>query len=62
MALAVLSTSGLVEAGTITWTVAITPKGGGTVVWRTSSPVASGTLTNSGTLKLDLNAWVEFCP
>ena len=59
LSLLILATSGLVQAASITWKVVISPKGGGTVQWRTSSPAASGTLTNSGSLKFDSGAYVD---
>ena len=43
----------------ISWNVKITPAGGGSVAWATSSPPASGTLTAPGKLTFDENAYLD---
>jgi hypothetical protein len=47
------------SAATLTWTITISPSGGGTVEWKTSSPSASGTLTASGSITFDVNAMID---
>jgi hypothetical protein len=59
LAHAVMFTSGFVDAAKIAWTVGITPVGGGTVEWHTSSPVASGILSKTGTVTFDSGAFID---
>lgn len=60
-ALALFCVGALTEANaaTVKWSVIITPTGGGSVVWATSSPAKSGTLLKSGTLQFDAGAYVD---
>jgi len=55
----VMLCTGSLTAATLTWSVVIIPTGGGTVDWTTSSPAASGTLTNSGSVKFNANSYVD---
>lgn len=56
---AALVATTVVEAATVSWKVRITPAGGGSVVYQSSSPVKAGTLTTSGSLTFNLNAYVD---
>jgi len=57
--LQVLSPLGLAWGGTLTWSVTITPAGGGQIDWATSSPVANGMLDKSGKITVDQGAFVD---
>jgi hypothetical protein len=57
--LALLLVGSIARAQNISWNVKISPKGGGQVVWHTSSPSASGTLTASGKITFDSGAYVD---
>lgn len=59
LAFALFFTSNLAEAQKLSWKVAITPAGGGTVEWQTSSPAATGIFSKSGTLTFDKGAYVD---
>jgi hypothetical protein len=43
----------------ITWAIVINPAGGGSVVWQTTQPVNSGTLSKSGSLTIAEGAYVD---
>lgn len=60
-ALALFCMGALTEASaaTVKWSVIITPTGGGSVAWATSSPPKSGILLKSGTLQFDAGAYVD---
>jgi hypothetical protein len=59
LTLALLSAGSIARAQNITWNVKISPTGGGQVVWQTSSPSASGTLTASGKITFASGAYVD---
>ena len=59
LACAVLFTSSLADAQKVSWKVTISPSGGGTVDWQTSSPAASGTLSKSGTVSFNSGSYVD---
>ncbi|MCX7098048.1 MAG: hypothetical protein NTV43_09130 [Methylococcales bacterium] len=44
---------------TISWTVVITPAGGGKVPWQTNMPAKSGTLVKSGVIKFENGAAID---
>lgn len=54
-----LTPLGVAWGAPLTWTIAITPKGGGQVDWATSSPAASGTLDASGKITFDEGAFLD---
>lgn len=58
-AFALLCLSALGEAATIKWSVVILPAGGGSVIWKTSSPNATGILSKSGSIQFDAGAFVD---
>jgi len=49
----------LVWGDTLTWSIVITPKNSGKVIWAISSPPSSGTLVKSGKLTLNNGAFVD---
>jgi hypothetical protein len=63
-ALAALSVAALLPLGAawgapISWTISITPKGGGQVDWATSSPAANGTLDASGKIVVEQGGFLD---
>ncbi len=59
LTVALCGLSGLLEAGTLTWKINLAPAKCGAVHWQTTSPVASGVLSNSGSLTFDENSLVD---
>ena len=57
--LALLWAGSVARAQNISWNVKISPTGGGQVVWQTSSPSTSGTLTASGKIAFSSGAYVD---
>jgi hypothetical protein len=49
----------LAWGATITWSIVITPKNSGKVIWATSSPSGSGTLLKSGKVTFNEGAFVD---
>lgn len=57
--LALTFSSATFSANNITWGIAINPAGSGKVLWQTTQPAKSGTLTKSGSLTIAEGAYVD---